>query len=245
MKKYIVIFIIIFLLIAGCFYLVFSRDETLTITYIKFKVNPEFVIGINNQEKVVFYNPLNEDAKIFNLMMFKNNTLNEVCKIFVDEMEKNNYLENKHIDLTVITKNLEKENKIVQQITNSVNAIDKEIVIKTVSPTSEELLSYSNETAYGLSVTYDNLTLQSIGKEMKNNIDLYIQSKIKSLNLNKLSLDKKCQVIKEQYDNGYFNDYDISSYNNNDIILSNRSTYDVIFNFNDDFTYSYNIILNL
>lgn len=245
MKKYIIGFIIILLLIAGCFYLVFSRDENLTITYIRFKVNPEFVIGINNNERVVFYNPLNEDAKIFNLMMFNNKTLDEACEIFIEKMDENNYLVNKKIDLTIITKNLEKERKIVQKIKNSVIKLDSEIEISTVSPTSEELLSYSNETAYGLPVTYDNLVLQTIGKEIKDNIDFYIQNKIKLLNLDKLANDKKIEIIKENYDNGYFNSYDISSYSNYDIILSKRSSYDVIFSFNDDFTYSYNIILNL
>lgn len=245
MKKYIIGFIIILLLIAGCFYLVFSRDENLTITYIRFKVNPEFVIGINNNERVVFYNPLNEDAKIFNLMMFNNKTLDEACEIFIEKMDENNYLVNKKIDLTIITKNLEKERKIVQKIKDSVIKLDSEIEISTVSPTSEELLSYSNETAYGLPVTYDNLVLQTIGKEIKDNIDFYIQNKIKLLNLDKLANDKKIEIIKENYDNGYFNDYDISSYSNYDIIPSKRSNYDVIFSFNDDFTYSYNIILNL
>ena len=100
MKKYIIGFIIILLLIAGCFYLVFSRDENLTITYIRFKVNPEFVIGINNHERVVFYNPLNEDAKIFNLMMFNNKTLDEACAVHGMDVEKviadiNEYLANK------------------------------------------------------------------------------------------------------------------------------------------------------
>lgn len=245
MKKYIIGFIIILLLIAGCFYLVFSRDENLTITYIRFKVNPEFVIGINNNERVVFYNPLNEDAKIFNLMMFNNKTLDEACEIFIEKMDENNYLVNKKIDLTIITKNLEKERKIVQKIKDSVIKLDSEIEISTVSPTSEELLSYSNETAYGLPVTYDNIVLQTIGKEIKDNIDFYIQNKIKLLNLDKLSNDKKIEIIKENYDNGYFNDYNITSYSNYDIILSKRSSYDVIFSFNDDFTYSYKIILNL
>ena len=197
MKKYIIGFIIILLLIAGCFYLVFSRDENLTITYIRFKVNPEFVIGINNNERVVFYNPLNEDAKIFNLMMFNNKTLDEACEIFIEKMDENNYLVNKKIDLTIITKNLEKERKIVQKIKDSVIKLDSEIEISTVSPTSEELLSYSNETAYGLPVTYDNIVLQTIGKEIKDNIDFYIQNKIKLLNLDKLSNDKKIEIIKE------------------------------------------------
>ena len=200
MKKYIIGFIIILLLIAGCFYLVFSRDENLTITYIRFKVNPEFVIGINNNERVVFYNPLNEDAKIFNLMMFNNKTLDEACEIFIEKMDENNYLVNKKIDLTIITKNLEKERKIVQKIKDSVIKLDSEIEISTVSPTSEELLSYSNETAYGLPVTYDNIVLQTIGKEIKDNIDFYIQNKIKLLNLDKLSNDKKIEIIKENPD---------------------------------------------
>ena len=83
MKKYIFAFLGIFLLISACIYLVFSRHENLTITYIKFKVNPEFVIGINSSDRVILYNPLNDDAKIFNLSMFNNKSLDEFAQIFI------------------------------------------------------------------------------------------------------------------------------------------------------------------
>ena len=88
--------------------MVFNNDETLTITYIKFKINPEFVIGINNQEKIIFYNPLNDNAKVFNLNMLHEKTLEEGCQIIMEKLDENNYLLNNEVDIKVMTKNKEK-----------------------------------------------------------------------------------------------------------------------------------------
>lgn len=246
MKKYIVLSLIFVFLIAGCFYLVFSRDENLTITYIKFKVNPEFVVGINSNNKVVMYNPLNEEAKIFNLSMFSNKTLNEMCEIFVTKIEENNYLENNDINVTVMTKNLEKRNSIYKIVNDVINVKDSKIVVNLIEPNDDELLSYSNEVVFDLETTYQNEDLIKISEDIIKEIKLYVDNRINSLKLEKLSNEKKKEIIDSNNSLGYFNDFDIKNVlMEYDIIISNRTKYDVVFNYDDELIYTYDIILNM
>lgn len=246
MKKYIVLSLIFVFLIAGCFYLVFSRDENLTITYIKFKVNPEFVVGINSNNKVVMYNPLNEEAKIFNLSMFSNKTLNEMCEIFVTKIEENNYLENNDINVTVMTKNLEKRNSIYKIVNDVINVKDSKIIVNLIEPNDDELLSYSNEMVFDLETTYQNEDLIKISEDIIKEIKLYVDNRINSLKLEKLSNEKKKEIIDSNNSLGYFNDFDIKNVlMEYDIIISNRTKYDVVFNYDDELIYTYDIILNM
>lgn len=227
--------------------MVFNNDETLTITYIKFKINPEFVIGINNQEKIIFYNPLNDNAKVFNLNMLHEKTLEEGCQIIIEKLDENNYLLNNEVDIIVMTKNKEKENSLFTKVKQSITSDKPNIIVNSIEPTSEELLSYSNETVYDLKSTYDNVDLVGIGQSIKGDINYYIEDKIAKLKLNKLSKEKQIEEINNYYNNGYFNDYVVykNKVNGYDINLSKRSSYNVVFNYNADFTYSYNIVLNL
>ena len=248
MKKYIwgIVVLIIVSFIVGCFYLVFNRSENLTITYIKFKVNPEFVIGINSHERVVVYNPLNEEAKIFDLMMFNNKTLEEVCEIIINKMTANGYLIDNTINVTIMTKNLEKRNQFVKQIKSSIDNVKENVVINTLTPTNDELFTYSNEVTYDLKVTYNENELISIATSVEEKIDLYVNDKLKALNLNNFTGKEQMNVINDNSVNGYFNDFDFSNILVGDnIFISPYSNYEIEFVFNDDFTYSYNIIISL
>ena len=247
LKKYIIFFIIIVSIIGACFYLVFNNDKTLTVTYIKFKVNPEFVIGINNQEKVIMYNPLNDEAKVLNLNMLNEKSLEEACKIIINKLNENNYMINNIVDITIMTKNLEKENNLYNKVKNAIINQNSNIKINLIEPTSDELLSYSNETVYDLIPTFNDVDLQSIGQSIKTEIDYYVKEKINNLKISKLSKEKQIEEVNNYYNNGYFNDYVVhkNRVNGYDIKLSKRSSYSVIFNYNEDFTYSYNIILKL
>lgn len=246
MKKYIIGILIIVFLIIGCFYFVFSHDENLTITYIRFKVNPDFVIGINNKDKVVMYNPLNEDASIFNLGMFNNKSLEEVSSIFVSWVNENNYLVDNDVNITVMTKNLEKRNRLTKIINDVIKKTNNRIVVNVLEPTSDELLAYSNEEVFDVEPSFNENDLIIISNDIKDKIDLYVRDRIVNLKLDKLSSEEQKIILENNLNLGYFNDFvitnDMVNYN---IFLSNRSKYEVIFNFNEDLTYYYNIILNL
>jgi len=248
MKKYIIgiLIIVFFIVIVGCFYFVFSHDENLTITYIRFKVNPDFVIGINNKDKVIMYNPLNEAANIFNLGMFNNKSLEEVSSIFVSQVNENNYLIDNDVNITVMTKNLEKRNRLVKIINDIIKKNNNSIIVNVVEPSSDELLAYSNEEVFDIEASLNENDLISIGNDIKNKIDLYVKNKIVDLKLNKLSFEEQKNILESNSNLGYFDDFVITSdMVNYDILLSKRSNYQVIFTFNEDLTYSYNIILNL
>lgn len=248
MKKniYIIgIFVIVFLIV-GCFYLVFSRNENLTITYIKFKINSEFVVGINSNDKVVMYNPLNEEAKIFNLGMFSNKTLEEMCKIFIKKIEDNDYLENNKVDITIMTKNLEKRKDLYKLINDSINGNGREIYVNVLEPSNDELIAYSNEVTYDLKATYQTEDLIKISESIKEQIKGYVDNKIDSLHINKFNGEQQKEILESNYSLGYFNDFDMKNVViEDDIIISTRSNYDIEFIFNNDFTYDYNIILYL
>ena len=246
MKKYIIGILIIVFLIVGCFYFVFSKDGNLTITYIRFKVNTDFVIGINSKDKVVMYNPLNEEANIFNLGMFNNKSLEEVSNIFVSRVNENNYLIDKDVNIIVMTKNLEKRNRLTKIISDVIKKTNNSIIVNVLEPTSDELLAYSNEEVFDLEASFNENDLISIGNDIKDKIDLYIKEKIVNLKLDKLSLEEQKSIIESNLSFGYFSGFSITNdMVNYDILLSNRSKYQVMFTFNEDLTYSYNIILNL
>lgn len=246
MKKYIIGILIIVFLIVGCFYFVFSKDGNLTITYIRFKVNTDFVIGINSKDKVVMYNPLNEEANIFNLGMFNNKSLEEVSNIFVSRVNENNYLIDNDVNIIVMTKNLEKRNRLTKIISDVIKKTNNSIIVNVLEPTSDELLAYSNEEVFDLEASFNENDLISIGNDIKDKIDLYVKEKIVNLKLDKLSLEEQKSIIESNLSFGYFNNFVITNdMVNYDILLSNRSKYQVMFTFNEDLTYSYNIILNL
>ena len=246
MKKYIIGILIIVFLIVGCFYFVFSKDGNLTITYIRFKVNTDFVIGINSKDKVVMYNPLNEEANIFNLGMFNNKSLEEVSNIFVSRVNENNYLIDNDVNIIIMTKNLEKRNRLTKIISDVIKKNNNSIIVNVLEPTSDELLAYSNEEVFDLEASFNENDLISIGNDIKDKIDLYIKEKIVNLKLDKLSLEEQKSIIESNLSFGYFSGFSITNdMVNYDILLSNRSKYQVMFTFNEDLTYSYNIILNL
>ena len=247
MKKYVFVFIIIFALISGCIYLVFNNHENLTITYIKFKVNPEFIVGINNQDKVVFYNPLNDEAKIFNLNMFSDKTLDEMCEIFYEKMNLAGYLLENGLNITVVTKNSEKKERLVNKISDVIKKKNSSILINSIDATDDELLAYSNEIVYDLKPSLNKDDLVDIALNIEDEIINYVDSKIRLLKLNNFSNEKKIEEIKKRLDENYFNDYKIVNYrvNGYNLILSDDSRYDLELVVNEDFSYYFSVHIDL
>ena len=116
MKNFILWLLIAFTFFGSVIYFVFSSDKSFTITYIKFNINPEFIIGINDKDVVKIYNPLNDDAKVLNLNMFNGYKLENAVEIILDKLDANNYLDVSQIDITVITKSDKKISYYYNQI---------------------------------------------------------------------------------------------------------------------------------
>lgn len=248
MKRYISLILISILtlgIIVLLFYLMLRQDNSY-ITYIKLQVNPSFVIGINSNKKVVFYNALNEDGNKYNLEMFQGKGLDEATRVFISKL--GNAQEDKNeINLTVMTKNNILEQEIVNIIAKEIKEFDSNYIVIAHEATYEEMERYSNEAIYNIAASLKNNDLKIIGKLTYDKVLNYVNSRIKSLNLSKMPIENQIELLKEKVEEGYFNSYSlsnmrISEYN---VILLEKSSYSVDFKFNEDNSYKYEIILYL
>ena len=245
MRKYLIIFVALVIIIGGSIYITFSRHDALTVTYIKFDSTPSFIIGVNSKDIVVSYNPLNEEAKDFNLLMFYEKTIEEASKIFYSKCHELQCLNDASVNLTIITKNDRRSNDLYQKITDVIRKENAEIVINLLEPTSNDLLAYSNETVYNVSPTFQNSDLLTISLDLTSRIDSYVQNKLNSLNYSKMSLIEQQQLIEEKISESYFNDFNLTTQAINDynISISNRSNYEILFSYDNEV--SYQIVLNM
>ena len=86
----------IFLVCFGLFYGAYCLDLYMgahNLTFVKFKINPEFGFIVNGNDEVVHYIALNDDARrIYNLNMFKGKKTNDAVNKAVEVAKANNYL---------------------------------------------------------------------------------------------------------------------------------------------------------
>lgn len=134
----------IFIVCFGLFYGAYCLDMYMgahNLTFVKFKINPEFGFIVNGNDEVVHYLPLNDDArKIFNLDMFKGKKTNEAVDRAVEVAKENNYLvdENKKIEVTVISKDETDKSIVEDKIVNVIKEKDESVVAEVVEATEEE-----------------------------------------------------------------------------------------------------------
>jgi len=246
MKNFIIWLLIAFTFIGSVVYFVFSSEGSLSITYIKFNINPEFIIGINNKDEVKIYNPLNDDAKVLNLNMFNGYKLEETVSIILEKLERNNYLDISQIDITVITKSDEKISYYFDKIRSVINKNYSYIVLKNNKASHEELIAYSNEVSYDIKASFNNNDLKEIAGNVKFELENHVNNLINRLNISELELNDKFDALMQSDAIGYFEDYDLTNYviNNNDLKVSDGSNYDIKFNYTDT-EYTFDIELNL
>ena len=227
------------------FVLLISQDNSF-ITYIKIQVNPSFVMGINDKDNVVFYNALNEDANKYNLEMFQGKSLTEATQIFIEKFGTS-YPGKDEINITVMTKDDEKEKRITDIIANVVRSYDDTYIIINHEPTFDELERYSNETIHNIDASFKNTELKQVGALIYQKVENYLEDRFTSLELDTLSDEEKIDLIKEKQQEGYFNDLVINNFDlqMDDTKLLERTAYTIEITFNDDYTYEYKIILNL
>lgn len=246
MKNFVIWLLIAFTFIGSVVYFVFSSEGSLSITYIKFDINPEFIIGINNKDEVKIYNPLNDDAKVLNLNMFNGYKIEEAVSVILGKLESNNYLDISQIDITVITKSDDKISYYFDKIRNVINKSHNSIVLKNNKASHEELIAYSNEVSYDIKASFNNNDLKSIASNIKIQLENHVNNLINTLNITELELNEKYDVLMQNDSIGYFEDYDLTKYviNNYDLKVNEGSSYDVKFNYTDT-EYAFDIELNL
>ena len=134
----------IFFVCFGLFYGAYCLDMYMgahNLTFVKFKINPEFGFIVNGNDEVVHYLALNDDArKIFNLNMFKGKKTNEAVSKAVEVAKQNNYLvdENKKIEVTVVSKEETEKTVVEDKILNVIKEKDSTVVAEVVEPTEED-----------------------------------------------------------------------------------------------------------
>lgn len=244
MKKFIFFVLFVAVIIGSIVYFVFSSDKALVITYIKFNINPEFVIGVNSKDEVCIFNPLNEDAKILNLGMFNGNSLEDATSIILDKLDKANYLKD-DIYITVMSKNPDKIEYFYEKINNKVKEKNKDLVLINKRASNEELTAYSNEVVYDVKATYDNNKLLVICSNIEKSLDEYVKDKINSLKIDDLNKDEILKYYNEQLENGYFNDYDLLFYKLDDADLKIMDTSSYTISFDSSLKYTISLDLEL
>lgn len=244
MKKFIFFVLFVAVIIGSIVYFVFSSDKALVITYIKFNINPEFIIGVNSKDEVCIFNPLNEDAKVLNLGMFNGNYLEDATSIILDKLDKANYLKD-DMYITVMSKNPDKIEYFYEKINNKVKEKNKDLVLINKRASNEELTAYSNEVVYDVKATYDNNKLLTICNSIEKSLDEYVKGKIDSLKIDDLSKDEILKYYNEQLENGYFNDYDLLFYKLDDADLKIMDTSSYTISFDSSLKYTISLDLEL
>lgn len=246
MKNFIIWLLIAFAFIGSVVYFVFSSEDSLSITYIKFEINPEFIIGINNKDEVKIYNPLNNDAKVLNLNMFNGYKLEETMEIIFSKLKENGYLNVSQMDISVITKSDNKINYYYNIISDVIRKNNYNILLINQPASHEELVAYSNEVSHEIKPNFSNDVFKNIAFDISNYLNNHVNVLISNLNIEELSLNEKIDALTQSDSVGYFEDYELTNYiiNNYQLKIKDNSSYDVKFTY-DDVGYSFNIELNL
>ncbi len=131
-----------FIILVGVFginYYIKSHD----LTFIKFKINPEFGFVVDGKDKVVYYVSLNDDAKsIYNLDMFKGKNRSDALAKAIDVAKENNFLvdgEEKAVTITVVSDEKEKVEELEKKVNEDIKKTDKEIQSTFEEATKEEV----------------------------------------------------------------------------------------------------------
>lgn len=248
MKNFIIWLLIAFVFVGSIVYFVFTSDKSFTITYIKFNINPEFIIGVNNNDEVKIYNPLNDDAKVLNLTMFNGRKIEDAMMIILDKLDSSNYLDDSLINISVITKNNKKIEHFYNKIDSVIKTKNKEITLVNKEASYDELVAYSNEVTYDLEPTYKVDILKNIASNINSDIVSYIDNKLKELNLEDMAFEDKKNLILLKTNESYFNDYLIHEFSleDNKLIIDDESTYEIVFNYdNEEITFKIKLNLSL
>lgn len=240
MRKFITIFLIIVILVTITFVVLFNfNSESNDKIYLRIENELSIIIGFSCDNIVSSITPLDDNSSlVFNYLMFENNDLSNAFKIFIDKVIENK-IDNKEFKITIFTKNQDNINRIVDLFKEVSLSYQNDYTVNVIDASKEELNIYSNESVKR-NASYSEKDILEITEFLYDDINGYIDHKIDLLKGN-----KEKEIIKNLNGN-YFYDFDINNYlwrEEYSIYNSNKNSYQVNFNFDDDC--SYDIILNL
>lgn len=127
------------------FWMLDINYSTKSLTFLKFKINPEFGFIVNGNNEVVYYLPLNEDAKdIYTEKMFKGMNTEEAVEVAIEVAKENNYLlsDDRKIEVTVVSDNKNVVKIQEEKVVSVIEKKDKKIVAEVVEATAEEIENF-------------------------------------------------------------------------------------------------------
>lgn len=235
MKK--VLLGIVFCLILLFSYLIYTFANNNTTTYIEYACNSDFIIGINKDNHISHFIPLNELAtQKYNLNLIEEKSLFEFGELY-EELEK---IKDKEVKVTIITKNTNYSSYLYSKIAKSLEKHDVELV----EPSYQLLTTYSNEVLHNVGYYQETYFKENINTYLEE-VKVYID---KVLYENEL-LDEDLTPEKIEILNNLINDDTFNSYQEIDLgdenITITNSKYEVVFNIHEtSFEYTINYYLD-
>ena len=134
------IFVVIFL------FIMYRRAHSLT--YLKFKINPEFILVVDGNEDVVKYLAVNEDAyNLYKSDMFEGKKYSDALTYAIDYAKEKDIIkvdESRTIDISVIGKKEKNNKKYENSVINIIKNKDSNLITNVVEVSQEEKDIYIN-----------------------------------------------------------------------------------------------------
>lgn len=234
MKK--VLLGLVFGLILLFSYLIYTFANNNTTTYIEYTCNSDFIIGINKDNHINQFIPLNDKAsEKYNLNLIEEKSLLEFGELYED-IER---IKDKEVKVTIITKNDNYTSYIYSKIEKSLPKHD--IVLQ--KPSYQLLSTYSNEVLHSNGYYQESFFKENIDKYLEE-VKLYINTVLSDNSLLDVELDNnKKEILNDLINKEIFNSYTEINLNDNNITIEN-SKYTVTFDISET-TYTYTISYEL
>ena len=127
-------------------YMVDMYNRAHSLTYLKFKINPEFIFVVNGNDEVLRFWPLNEDAyELFTDEMFVGKNYDDALAYAIDYAKEKDVIkedEEKTIAVTVIGEKDDEIKKYEEKVVETIKKKDEKLIADVVKPSNEEKEEY-------------------------------------------------------------------------------------------------------
>ena len=128
-------------------YMIIMYNRAHSLTYLKFKINPEFVFVVNGNDEVVRFWPLNEDAyELYTEDMFVGKNYNDALAYAIDYAKEKEIIkdgEEKTIAVTVIGEKDSNVKEYEEKVVETIKKKDENLAADVVKPSKEEKEEYT------------------------------------------------------------------------------------------------------
>ena len=128
-------------------YMIIMYNRAHSLTYLKFKINPEFVFVVNGNDEVVRFWPLNEDAyELYTEDMFVGKNYNDALTYAIDYAKEKEIIkdgEEKTIAVTVIGEKDSDVKEYEEKVVETIKKKDENLAADVVKPSKEEKEEYT------------------------------------------------------------------------------------------------------